>query len=303
MMKPIDLERRAEWLSKAGILTEALPFMRRYSDKTVVVKYGGHAMGDDDLALKFAADIVLMKQVGMHPIVVHGGGPQIGRMLERLAIKSEFVDGLRVTDKATVEIVEMVLSGAINKGIVAAINAAGGKAIGLSGKDGGLITARRLRRTKIDPDSNIEKVLDLGFVGEPVAVEGDMLRRLVAQDLIPVVAPIGAGEDGETYNINADTAAGAIAAAVDASRFLLLTDVEGVLDKEGRLMPELSVAEAQALIADGTISGGMIPKIETCIEAVRGGAEGAVIIDGRVQHGVLLELFTSHGMGTWIKRD
>ena len=277
--------------------------MRRYSDKTVVVKYGGHAMGDDDLALKFAADIVLMKQVGMHPIVVHGGGPQIGRMLERLAIKSEFVDGLRVTDKATVEIVEMVLSGAINKGIVAAINAAGGKAIGLSGKDGGLITARRLRRTKIDPDSNIEKVLDLGFVGEPVAVEGDMLRRLVAQDLIPVVAPIGAGEDGETYNINADTAAGAIAAAVDASRFLLLTDVEGVLDKEGRLMPELSVAEARALIADGTISGGMIPKIETCIEAVQGGAEGAVIIDGRVQHGVLLELFTSHGMGTWIRRD
>jgi len=299
----IDLERRAEWLSKAGILTEALPFMRRYNDKTVVVKYGGHAMGNDDLALKFAADIVLLKQVGMHPIVVHGGGPQIGRMLERLAIKSEFIDGLRVTDKATVEIVEMVLSGTINKGIVAAINAAGGRAIGLSGKDGGLITARRLRRSKVDPDSNIEKVLDLGFVGEPVAVEGDMLRRLVVQDLIPVVAPIGAGEDGETYNINADTAAGAIAAAVDASRFLLLTDVAGVLDKQGRLVPELTVAEAQALIADGTISGGMIPKIETCIDAVQGGAEGAVIIDGRVQHGVLLELFTSHGMGTWIKKD
>jgi acetylglutamate kinase len=299
----IDLKRRAEWLAKAGILTEALPFMRRYNDKTVVVKYGGHAMGNDDLALKFAADIVLLKQVGMHPIVVHGGGPQIGRMLERLAIKSEFVDGLRVTDKATVEIVEMVLSGAINKGIVAAINAAGGRAIGLSGKDGGLIKARRLRRTKIDPDSNIEKVLDLGFVGEPVAVEGDMLHRLVVQDLIPVVAPIGAGEDGETYNNNADTPAGAIAAAVDASRFMLLTDVEGVLDKEGRLIPELTVAEARALIADGTISGGMIPKIETCIDAVLGGAEGAVIIDGRVQHGVLLELFTAHGMGTWIKKD
>lgn len=299
----IDLKRRAEWLGKAGILTEALPFMRRYNDKTVVVKYGGHAMGNDDLALKFAADIVLLKQVGMHPIVVHGGGPQIGRMLERLAIKSEFVDGLRVTDKATVEIVEMVLSGAINKGIVAAINAAGGRAIGLSGKDGGLITARRLRRTKVDPDSNIEKVLDLGFVGEPVKVQGDMLHRLVVQDLIPVVAPIGMGEDGETYNINADTAAGAVAGAVDASRFLLLTDVEGVLDKEGRLIPELTVAEARALIADGTISGGMIPKIETCIEAVQAGAEGAVIIDGRVQHGVLLELFTSHGMGTWIKGD
>ncbi|EDP63962.1 Acetylglutamate kinase [alpha proteobacterium BAL199] len=302
-MKRIDLKRRAEWLSKAGILTEALPFMRRYNDQTVVVKYGGHAMGNDDLARKFAADIVLMKQVGMHPIVVHGGGPQIGRMLERLAIKSEFVDGLRVTDQATVEIVEMVLSGAINKGIVAAINAAGGRAIGLSGKDGNLIQARQLRRTKVDPDSNIEKVLDLGFVGEPTKVEGDMLRRLVAQDLIPVVAPIGAGENGETFNINADTAAGAVAAAVDAIRFMLLTDVEGVLDKEGRLMPELSVAEARALIADGTISGGMIPKIETCIEAVQGGAEGAVIIDGRVQHGVLLELFTSHGMGTWIRRD
>ena len=302
-MKPIDLTSREEWLSKADILTEALPFMRRYNDKTVVVKYGGHAMGNDELALQFAADIVLLKQVGMHPIVVHGGGPQIGRMLERLAIKSEFVDGLRVTDKETVEIVEMVLSGAINKGIVAAINAAGGRAIGLSGKDGGLIQARQLRRTKIDPDSNIEKVLDLGFVGEPVKVEGDMLHRLVVQDLIPVVAPIGAGENGETYNINADTAAGAVAAAVDASRFLLLTDVAGVLDKEGRLMPELTVAEAQALIADGTISGGMIPKIETCIDAVNGGAEGAVIIDGRVQHGVLLELFTSHGMGTWIKKD
>lgn len=302
-MKPIDLTRREEWLSKADILTEALPFMRRYNDKTVVVKYGGHAMGNDELALQFAADIVLLKQVGMHPIVVHGGGPQIGRMLERLAIKSEFVDGLRVTDKETVEIVEMVLSGAINKGIVAAINAAGGRAIGLSGKDGGLIQARQLRRTKIDPDSNIEKVLDLGFVGEPMKVEGDMLHRLVVQDLIPVVAPIGAGENGETYNINADTAAGAVAAAVDASRFLLLTDVAGVLDKQGRLMPELTVGEAQALIADGTISGGMIPKIETCIDAVNGGAEGAVIIDGRVQHGVLLELFTSHGMGTWIKKD
>ncbi|NQW09594.1 MAG: acetylglutamate kinase [Alphaproteobacteria bacterium] len=301
-MKPIDLKRRAEWLSKAGILTEALPFMRRYSGKTVVVKYGGHAMGDDDLAGKFAADMVLLQQVGMNPVVVHGGGPQIGRMLERLAIKSEFIDGLRVTDKATVEIVEMVLSGAINKGIVAAINRAGGKAIGLSGKDGGLIRARKLRRTKIDPDSNIEKVLDLGFVGEPVAIEGGLLNTLVAQDLIPVVAPIGLGEDGETYNINADTAAGAVAAAVDASRFLLLTDVEGVLDKQGRLIPELTVSQARGLIHDGTISGGMIPKIETCIEAVEGGAEGAVIIDGRVQHGVLLELFTSHGMGTWIKR-
>ena len=300
--KPIDLKRRAEWLSKAGILTEALPYMRRYSGKTVVIKYGGHAMGDDDLALKFAADMVLLQQVGMNPVVVHGGGPQIGKMLERLAIKSEFIDGLRVTDQATVEIVEMVLSGAINKGIVAAINQAGGRAIGLSGKDGGLIRAEKLRRTKVDPDSNIEKELDLGFVGEPTKVDGTLLKSLVSQDLIPVVAPIGLGAAGETYHINADPAAGAVAAAVDASRFMLLTDVEGVLDKDRRLIPELTVPQARELIADGTISGGMIPKIETCIEAVEGGAEGAVIIDGRVQHGVLLELFTSHGMGTWIRR-
>lgn len=300
-MKRIDLKRRAEWLSKAGILTEALPYMRRYNGKTVVIKYGGHAMGDESLALKFAADVVLLKQVGMNPIVVHGGGPQIGRMLERLAIKSEFIDGLRVTDQATVEIVEMVLSGAINKGIVAAINAAGGFAIGLSGKDGGLIKARKLRRTKVDPDSHIEQVLDLGFVGEPTSVDGGMLVRLVEQNMIPVVAPIGLGEDGGTYNINADTAAGAIAAAVDATRLLMLTDVEGVLDKDGHLIPEISVSEAHALIKDGTISGGMIPKIETCIDAVQGGAKGAVIIDGRVQHGVLLELFTSHGMGTFVR--
>ena len=300
-MKRIDLKRRAEWLSKAGILTEALPYMRRYNGRTVVIKYGGHAMGDESLALKFAADVVLLKQVGMNPIVVHGGGPQIGKMLARLAIKSEFIDGLRVTDQETVEIVEMVLSGTINKGIVAAINAAGGFAIGLSGKDGGLIKARQLRRTKIDPDSNIEKVLDLGFVGEPTKVEGQMLLRLVEQDMIPVVAPIGIGEDGGTYNINADTAAGAVAAAVDATRLLMLTDVEGVLDKDGHLIPEITVSEALALIADGTISGGMIPKIETCIDAVKGGAEGAVIIDGRVQHGVLLELFTNHGMGTYVR--
>lgn len=302
MMKPIDLERRAEWLSKAGILTEALPFMRRYNDKTVVVKYGGHAMGNDDLALQFAADIVLLKQVGMHPIVVHGGGPQIGRMLERLAIKSEFVDGLRVTDKATVEIVEMVLSGAINKGIVAAINAAGGRAIGLSGKDGDLIRARQLRRTKVDPDSNIERVLDLGFVGEPIAVEGDMLRRLVAQDLIPVVAPIGVGPEGETLNINADTFAAAIAVAMKAKRLLLLTDVDGVLDKDGQLVRSMTTAEAQGLIEDGTITAGMIPKIESCMDVIAEGVEAVVIINGKVPHAVLLELFTEHGAGTLIER-
>ena len=300
-MKTVELKRRADWLSKAGILTEALPFMRRYSGEKVVVKYGGHAMGDDYLALKFAADIVLLKQVGMHPIIVHGGGPQIGKMLERLAVKSEFIDGLRVTDKETVEIVEMVLSGSINKNVVAAINAAGGRAIGLSGKDDGLIRAKKLTRTKVDPDSNIEKVLDLGFVGEPVEVKRDLIDRLVSEDLIPVIAPIGLGDDGETYNINADTAAGAVAAAVDAKRLLMLTDVEGVLDKDGKLIPEIPISKIDELVADGTISGGMIPKTETCVEAVRGGAEGAVIIDGRVQHGVLLELFTNHGMGTWIK--
>ena len=290
-------------LLTARTLSEALPYMRRFAGHTFVVKYGGHAMGDTDAGAGFARDIALMKQVGINPVVVHGGGPQIGQMLERLKIKSSFVDGLRVTDRETVEIVEMVLSGSINKSIVAAINVAGGRAVGLSGKDGGLIQARKLTRSKVDPDSNIEKVLDLGFVGEPSHVDPGVLSIFASGGVIPVIAPIGVGEAGETYNINADTAAGAIAGAVDASRFLLLTDVEGVLDKEGRLIPELTVAEARGLIADGTISGGMIPKIETCIEAVQGGAEGAVIIDGRVQHGVLLELFTSHGMGTWIKRD
>lgn len=294
-------ELRQEWLSKAGILTEALPFMRRYSGKTVTVKFGGHAMGDDALFKSFAADMVLMKQVGMNPIVVHGGGPQIGKMLERLAIKSEFIDGLRVTDSATVEIVEMVLSGSINKSIVAAINAAGGRAIGISGKDGNLITARKLQRTKIDPDSNIEKVLDLGFVGEPESVDVGILKTFAEGGLIPVIAPIGFGEDGETYNINADTSAGAIASASDAARFLLLTDVAGVLDKNGQLIPELSVGDARGLIEDGTISGGMIPKIETCIDAVENGARAAVIFDGRVPHACLVELFTPHGVGTIIR--
>ncbi|MEO9901923.1 acetylglutamate kinase [Nisaea sp.] len=294
-------ELRQEWLSKAGILTEALPFMRRYSGKTIAVKFGGHAMGDDDLFKSFAADMVLMKQVGMNPIVVHGGGPQIGKMLERLAIKSEFIDGLRVTDSETVEIVEMVLSGSINKSIVAAINAAGGRAIGISGKDGNLITARKLRRTKIDPDSNIEKVLDLGFVGEPERVDVSVLQTFADGGLIPVIAPIGFGSDGETYNINADTSAGAVASASDAARFLLLTDVAGVLDKNGNLIPELSVVDARKLIEDGTISGGMIPKIETCIDAVENGARAAVIFDGRVPHACLVELFTPHGVGTIIR--
>ncbi len=287
--------------SKAATLAAALPYLKRYAGKTVVVKYGGHAMGEEHLGKLFAADVVLLKQVGLNPIVVHGGGPQIGAMLERLKIKSSFIDGLRVTDRATVEIVEMVLSGSINKEIAAAINSAGGRAIGLSGKDASLIRARQLKRKHKDPDSNIEKVLDLGFVGEPFAVDGEVLQTLIRSDVIPVIAPIGVGDNGETYNINADTAAGAVAAAMRATRLLLLTDVTGVLDKNKKLVSELTVEKARALIADGTISGGMIPKIETCIDAVLGGVDAAVIIDGRVPHAILLELF-AEGAGTLIRR-
>ena len=300
-MESVDLNRHAKWLAKADILTDALPFMRRYNGQSVVIKYGGHAMGDAELAAEFAADMVLIKQVGMHPVVVHGGGPQIGAMLERLAIKSDFVDGLRITDQATVEIVEMVLAGSINKAVVAAINQAGGSSVGLSGKDAGLIQARRLTRTSVDPDSQIEKVLDLGFVGEPAHVDVAILKTLAENRVIPVVAPIGLGATGETFNINADTAAGAVAVADGAKRLLMLTDVAGVLDGDGNLISELSVGEARALIADGTIKGGMIPKIETCVAAVEGGVEAAVILDGRVKHAVLLEMFTPHGVGTIIR--
>jgi acetylglutamate kinase len=286
--------------SKAATLAAALPYMRRYAGKTVVVKYGGHAMGDEALGEFFAQDVVLLKQVGINPIVVHGGGPQIGQMLDRLKIKSSFVDGLRVTDRETVEIVEMVLSGSINKQIVSSINAVGGLAIGLSGKDAGLIRAVKLER-KHESDSNIEKVLDLGFVGEPQRINAKVLETFERSDIIPVIAPIGVGEDGATYNINADTVAGAVAAAVKAARLLLLTDVTGVLDKGKRLLTELSSEDALGLIADGTIQGGMIPKIETCLDAVEGGVEAAVIIDGRVPHAILLELF-AEGAGTLIRR-
>ncbi|WP_114394954.1 acetylglutamate kinase [Oleisolibacter albus] len=291
---------REAWLAKARTLSEALPYMRRYTGKTIVVKYGGHAMGDEHLAVQFANDIMLMKQVGIHPIVVHGGGPQIGRMLERLKIKSEFVDGLRITDRETMEVAEMVLSGSINKQIVALINDAGGDAIGLSGKDDDLIEARKVTRTKRDPDSNIERVVDLGFVGDPFRINPGILEKLRQADLIPVIAPIGIGEDGQTYNINADTAAGAIAAAVKATRLLLLTDVAGFLDKDKNLVPALSVDGAKRAIADGTATGGMIPKLETCIETVENGVDGAVILDGRVPHAILLELFTEGGAGTLI---
>jgi acetylglutamate kinase len=302
-MSRSDSEARKDWLGKAGILTDALPFMRRYAGSTVVVKFGGHAMGDKSLFKTFASDMVLLKQVGTNPLVVHGGGPQIGEMLERMSIKSEFIDGLRVTDEATVDIVEMVLAGSINKSIVAAINEAGGRAVGISGKDANLITAKKLLRTRTDPESNIEKVVDLGFVGEPTKIDSTLIDTLILGGLIPVIAPVGQGDDGETYNINADTAAGAIAGAADAKRMLMLTDVEGVLDNTGQLIPDLTIKEANKLKVNGVISGGMIPKIETCIGAVRQGAEAAVILDGRVPHAVLLELFTSQGHGTIIRRD
>lgn len=275
--------------------------MRTYAGKTFVIKYGGHAMGDPKLAELFARDIVLFKQVGINPIVVHGGGPQIGDMLERLKIKSSFVDGLRVTDKATVEIVEMVLAGSINKQIVAAISQAGGRAIGLSGKDSNLIQAKKLQRKTRDPESNIEKVVDLGFVGEPTKINSDVLAELAQSDVIPVIAPLGVGPRWTTLNINADTAAGAIAAAVKAERLLMLTDVAGVLDKNGDLIAEMTAAQVSARKKDKTIQGGMIPKVETCLDAVKGGVQASVILDGRVPHALLLEIFTEHGVGTLIR--
>ena len=288
-------------VERARILSEALPFMQRYDKRTVVVKYGGHAMGDEALGAEFARDIVMLKQAGLNPIVVHGGGPQIGAMLTRLGIKSEFSGGLRITDKATVEIVEMVLAGSINKQIVAQLNQAGGRAVGLCGKDGNLIVARKVEQKIHDPESNIEKILDLGFVGEPEKINPEILDVIQKSDIIPVIAPIGVSSDGHTYNINADTVAGAIAGAMGAARLLLLTDVKGVLDKQGKLMEALTVDEAKALMKDGTISGGMIPKVKTCLNAVARGVEGAVILDGRVPHVVLLELFTERGAGTLIR--
>ncbi len=287
----------------ARTLIEALPYMRRYSGATFVIKYGGHAMGEADLARDFARDVVLLKQVGINPIVVHGGGPQIKAMLDRLRIESAFVDGLRVTDARTVEIVEMVLAGRINKEIVAAIQAAGGKAVGICGKDARLIRARRLRHRRRDPESNIERVVDLGYVGEPEEIDRTILDVLAGSEIIPVVAPIGYGPEGETYNINADVAAGAIAAATRARRLLMLTDVAGVLDDAGRLLSWLTVEEARRLIAAGIVRGGMIPKLETCLRAVENGVGAATILDGRIPHAVLLEIFTEHGIGTQIREQ
>ncbi len=284
----------------AATLIEALPYMRRFSGATFVIKYGGHAMGSPELATDFARDVVLMKQVGINPIVVHGGGPQIKSMLDRLKIKSEFVEGLRVTDAATVEIVEMVLAGSINKQIVTAIQAAGGRAVGLSGKDAALIEASKLTRTRRDPESHIEQVLDLGFVGQPTRIHKQVLEVFAGTEMVPVIAPIGLGTDGQTYNINADTAAGAVAAALAADKLIMLTDVEGVLDREGRLISELSAGAARALLQDGTVSGGMIPKLETCLAALEAGVRAAHILDGRLPHVLLLETFTAAGVGTKI---
>ena len=287
-------------LAKAETLTEALPYLQRYAGKTFVVKYGGHAMGDAALAQDFAADIVLLKAVGINPVVVHGGGPQIGAMLKKLGVESEFVDGLRVTDAETAKVAEMVLSGAINKELVGWINAAGGKALGLSGKDGNFVRATKVKRTQKDPDSNIERSIDLGFVGEPQHVDRSVIDTISGAGMIPVIAPIGVGDDGHTYNINADTMAGAIAGALGASRLFLLTDVAGVLDKSGELLTDLDPKAIAALQADGTISGGMIPKIETCANAIAAGVDAAVILDGRVAHAMLIEMFTDQGAGTLI---
>jgi acetylglutamate kinase len=286
----------------ARVLSEALPHMQQYDDETVVVKYGGHAMGEENAARSFARDIVLLEQTAINPVVVHGGGPQIGDMLKRLGIKSEFAAGLRVTDAATIEIVEMVLAGSINKQIVGYINEAGGKAVGLCGKDGNMVVARKVSRTVVDPGSRIEKIVDLGFVGEPDKVDVTVLNQILGRELIPVLAPVAMSSVGGTYNVNADTFAGAIAGALKAKRLLLLTDVPGVLDKSKQLIKQLTIADARRLIADGTISGGMIPKVETCIYALEAGVEGVVILDGKVEHAVLLELLTDLGAGTLLTR-
>lgn len=288
-------------LSKAETLVDALPYLQRYAGRTFVVKYGGHAMGDPELAHDFAEDVVLLKAIGINPVVVHGGGPQIGAMLKKVGVESQFIDGLRVTDKATADVAEMVLAGAINKEIVGWVARAGGKAMGLSGKDGGLVTARKIQRTSREPDSNSERVVDLGFVGEPDTIDVSVIETISSAGFIPVIAPIAPGPEGETYNINADTMAGSIAAALGASRLFLLTDVHGVLDKQGELLTDLRPADIARLQQDGTISGGMIPKLETCVHAVEAGCEAAVVLDGRVPHAMLLEIFTQEGAGTLIR--
>jgi len=291
------------WLDKVATLIESLPYMKQYSGLSVVIKFGGHAMGEQASIEAFARDIVFLQQVGAKPIVVHGGGPQIGSMLARLEMESNFIDGLRVTDQQTISIVEMVLAGAINKSLVTSISAAGGMSVGISGKDGNLMIAKKLTHRTKDTDSAIENLVDLGYVGIPDKVDKQVLDALLGVNMIPVVAPLGLGADGQTYKINADTAAGSIASALNASRLLMLTDVDGVLDDSGELIPRLSIAQARQLILNGVIKGGMIPKVETCIQAVQSGAGAAVILDGRKKHAVLVELFTEHGIGTLIHAD
>ncbi len=302
MARPMtDHSPSPQLLAKAETLVEALPYMQRYAGQTFVIKYGGHAMGDPEAQRDFAEDVVLLKAVGINPVVVHGGGPQIGAMLKRLGVESEFIGGLRVTDAATAEVAEMVLAGKINKEIVGWIAALGGRAVGISGKDANLVIAEKVTRTEPDRNSGIERHVDLGFVGEPVKVDPSILKNLARDGFIPIVAPVALGEDGETYNINADTMAGAIAGALGATRFFLLTDVAGVLDKAGDLQTDLDRAAIEAMKADGTISGGMIPKVDTCVAAVEAGVEAAVILDGRVPHGMLLEIFTRRGAGTLVR--
>ena len=289
------------WLKQAHVLTQALPFMQLYDKKTVVIKYGGHAMGDEDLAAKFANDVVLLKQAGINPVVVHGGGPQIAAMLERLGIQSTFKNGLRVTDAQTIEVVEMVLAGAINKQIVTALNNAGGTAVGLSGKDGNLLVATKTKTTQKAAKSSVEKAVNLGFVGTPTKDNTQVLDTMLASNIIPVIAPIATSAKGQTLNVNADTAAGALASALNAERLLMLTDVTGVLDKKGALLERLSVRQAAQLIKNGTAQGGMIPKLETAMKAVKDGVGATAILDGRVPHAILLELFTALGAGTLVE--
>lgn len=296
-----DLFPQAADLEKTATLIEALPYLRRYAGCTFVIKYGGHAMGESHLAENFAQDVVLLKRIGIHPVVVHGGGPQIGAMLKRIGIQSEFVDGLRITDAETAAVAEMVLAGSINKEVTHLINRAGGTAVGLSGKDAHLVQVTKLTRTTRDPDSNIEQVVDLGFVGEPELVNPTILNILRQSDCIPVIAPIGVDAEGDTYNINADTMAGAIAGAIRATRLFLLTDVAGVLDDQRKLLTDLTPQDVRKLREAGIITGGMIPKLETCLHAIEQGVDAAVILDGRVPHAMLLEIFTQRGAGTLVR--
>jgi acetylglutamate kinase len=298
IMVKVSETKDGDWFKQASILSQALPFMQRYNGKNITVKFGGAAMGEDKLSSSFAKDIVLLKQVGINPVVIHGGGPRIKKMLERLKVKSSFVDGLRVTDQETMEVVEMVLSGSINKEIVMEINKEGGRAIGLSGKDALLVQTKKYKK-KV-PSGEIEKHLDLGFVGKPTKVNNKYLEQIINSDLIPVISPIGYGVNYETYNINADIMAGSISSSLLSERLILLTDVKGVLDKKGNLLTQISINEVNKLIKNGTISGGMIPKVETCVEAVKNGVKAAVILNGKLTHSILLEMFTEHGVGTLI---